>query len=75
LANCTYAMVIQWSEEDQLYIASLPEFGPGAKTHGATYEDAARQGQDALESLIEAYQADGQVLPEPIRFGSAIPAP
>ena len=57
-----------------MFIASLPEFGPYCKTHGATYEEAARQGQEVLESLIEAYQADGQALPEPIRFGSAIPA-
>ncbi len=73
--SCKYSMVIQWSDEDQVFIASLPEFGPYCKTHGATYEEAARQGQDALESLIESYEADGQPLPEPIRFGTPVPAP
>src|SRR5438093_7862525 len=34
-----YSMVIQWSDEDEAYIVSLPEFG-GCKTHGATYQEA-----------------------------------
>jgi predicted RNase H-like HicB family nuclease len=66
--SCRYSMVIQWSDEDQAYIVSLPEF-QGCLTHGASYEEAARQGQDALESLIETYQAEGRALPEPSLFG------
>jgi predicted RNase H-like HicB family nuclease len=65
--TCHYSMLIQWSDEDQVYIVTLPEFG-GCMTHGETYEDAARMGQEALESLIEADQADGRPLPEPQRF-------
>jgi predicted RNase H-like HicB family nuclease len=65
-------MLIQWSDEDQVFVVTLPEFH-GCKTHGASYEEAARQGTDALESLIEAYQADGRELPEPAKFGSPIP--
>jgi predicted RNase H-like HicB family nuclease len=66
-------MALQWSDEDQVFIASLLEFGPYCKTHWATYEEAARQGHDPLESLIDTYRVDGQALPEAIRFGSAIP--
>jgi predicted RNase H-like HicB family nuclease len=62
-----YSMLIQWSDEDQAYIVTLPEFG-GCMTHGETYVDAARIGQEALESLIEAYQADGRTLPDPQFF-------
>jgi antitoxin HicB len=65
--TCRYTMLIQWSDEDRAYITTLPEFG-GCMTHGETYEDAARMGQEALESLIEAYQADGRPLPEPQLF-------
>ena len=36
-----YSMIIQWSDEDQVYIVHLPEFGPYAQTHGSTYEEAA----------------------------------
>jgi predicted RNase H-like HicB family nuclease len=45
-------MIIQWSDEDQAYVVSLPEWG-GAKTHGATYEEAARHAQEVLEMLME----------------------
>ena len=59
-----YSMLIQWSDEDGAFVVTLPEFD-GNKTHGATYEEAARNGREALESLIEAYQAEGWPLPEP----------
>jgi predicted RNase H-like HicB family nuclease len=59
-------MVIQWSDEDQKFIVSLPEFGPYAHTHGDTYEEALRNGQDVLELLVEDYQARNQILPNPL---------
>jgi predicted RNase H-like HicB family nuclease len=65
-------MSIQWSDQDQAYVVSLPEFGPYACTDGATYEEAAKHGVEALESLIESYQADGLALPEPAKFNSAV---
>ena len=37
-------MVIQWSDEDRAYMASIPVF-PGNFTHGETYEEAVKQGQ------------------------------
>jgi predicted RNase H-like HicB family nuclease len=64
-------MVIQWSDEDQVYIVTLPEFG-GCKTHGETYEKAARSGREVLEMLIEHAHEDGEALPEPIKFGSPV---
>jgi antitoxin HicB len=68
--NGRYSMLIQWSDEDQVYVVTLPEFD-GNKTHGATYEEAARMGQEALESLVEAYQAEGWPLPAPQLFESS----
>ncbi len=65
-----YTMVIQWSDEDQLYVVSLPEFGPFAKTHGATYAKAAASGVEAIESLIMAYEGSGEELPMPLKFGN-----
>jgi antitoxin HicB len=60
-------MLIQWSDEDEAYIVTLPEFG-SCKTHGATYEDAAKNGREVLELLIESGLADGEELPEPDKF-------
>jgi predicted RNase H-like HicB family nuclease len=61
-----YQMIIQWSEEDDCFLVSLPDF-PGQKwrTHGETYEEAVANGKEALESLIISYEADGETLPEP----------
>ena len=56
-----YSILIQWSDEDQCYIVSLPEFGKYAKTHGNTYEEALKNAQEVLELLIE----DRSNLPQP----------
>jgi predicted RNase H-like HicB family nuclease len=64
-------MNIAWSDEDQAYIVSLPEF-PGQHTHGATYEEAFTQGLDLLETWIAIYQEDGKPLPQPQVFVSAV---
>ena len=51
-----YAIIIQWSDEDNAYIATLPEWG-NAHTHGASYEEAARMAEEALDLLLEGEQS------------------
>ncbi|HEY7974609.1 MAG TPA: type II toxin-antitoxin system HicB family antitoxin [Ktedonobacterales bacterium] len=70
-----YTMLIRWSAEDDAYVVSLPEwryksFGE-IVTHGATYEEAARNGQEALDLLIEDALARGEPLPEPHLYAAA----
>lgn len=52
-----YTRVIEWSEEDQLYLGSLPELLFGHCTHGTTAEEVNRNLDEceemALESLSE----------------------
>lgn len=63
-----YQMHIHWSDEDDCYLVHLPEFDQGGqfwRTHGQTYEEAAKNGEEVLELLIENYQAQDQPLPEP----------
>ena len=48
-----YSILIQWSDKDECYIASLPEFGVHANTHGETYEEALRNAKEVLGLLIE----------------------
>lgn len=62
-----YSMVIAWSDEDQVYIVRLPEFD-NAKTHGSTYESAAKQGRTLIESFLIWHKQDGEPLPEPQVF-------
>lgn len=59
-----YSMVIGWSEEDQTYLVTVPEL-PGCRTHGASYEEAAQQGRDAIVSWISACKASGHPIPPP----------
>jgi predicted RNase H-like HicB family nuclease len=63
-----YSMMINWSDEEQVYIVCLPEFGVGAKTHGRTYAEAARMGQELIESLIDIAEEDGAQPPPPLLF-------
>ncbi|MBF2056617.1 MAG: type II toxin-antitoxin system HicB family antitoxin [Cyanobacterium sp. T60_A2020_053] len=63
--NHKYSILIQWFDDDQKYIVSLPEFGPYAHTHGNTYEEALKNGQEVLELLIEDYQEKNKPLPKP----------
>lgn len=61
-----YQMVIQWSDEDDCFLVGFPDFpGQQWRTHGETYEEAVAQGIEALESLVMAYEASGETLPEP----------
>ncbi len=62
-----YSMVIQWSDEDDVYIVTVPEL-PGCRTHGETYEEAIQQGKDAIESWIDANKYWGRPIPEPQKF-------
>ncbi|PSB00475.1 type II toxin-antitoxin system HicB family antitoxin [Merismopedia glauca] len=67
-----YQMAIQWSEEDNCFLVGFPDFpGQQWRTHGETYEEAVNQGIEALESLVMAYEASGERLPEPSQIGAA----
>lgn len=70
-----YSMMIEWSDEDQCYIVSLPEWGPYARTHGHTYAEAVRMGEEALDLLVSSALEENTPLPSPRRFsGINIPA-
>jgi antitoxin HicB len=59
-----YSMIIQWSDEDNAYIVTVPEL-PGCKTHGETYEEVVQQGQDAIASWIMVAKELGRPVPPP----------
>ncbi len=72
--NHHYSVVIRWSDEDQLYLVVLPEFGSDPQTHGTTYDEAIKNAQEVIELLVETYQAEGWKLPEPKTHSSTVPA-
>lgn len=58
-----YSIVIQWSERDSCYVASLPEWD-NQNTHGESYEAALANARKTLTSLIESALAEGKSLPK-----------
>ncbi len=66
-----YSMIIEWSDEDDAYIVSLPEWGDLVHTHGATYAEAVAMGEDLLAALIASRQQHGEPLPPPRAFAHA----
>lgn len=62
--NLHYSMHIQWSEEDQVYIVTVPEL-PGCKTHGDTYKKAVKNAKEVLELFVEDARRSGESLPAP----------
>ncbi|NMG57178.1 type II toxin-antitoxin system HicB family antitoxin [Geitlerinema sp. P-1104] len=64
--NLKYRIMVQWSDDDNCFLVGFPDFpGQEWRTHGETYEEALRNGTEALESLVMAYQSMGEPLPEP----------
>jgi len=59
-----YSLIIAWSEPDQAFIVRVPEL-VGCVTHGATYEEAATQAQDAIAAWIDGETAMGRPIPRP----------
>ena len=48
-----FSVFVQWSEDDQCYLAFLSEVGPYAKTHGDTCEEALENAKEAMALLLE----------------------
>ncbi|MEL6911422.1 MAG: type II toxin-antitoxin system HicB family antitoxin [Cyanobacteria bacterium J06643_13] len=62
--NRNYTVIIQWSDEDNCFIASLPEWGDFCHTHGKTYAEALKNAEEVLDLLIESALEEGKMLPE-----------
>jgi predicted RNase H-like HicB family nuclease len=63
-----YTMLIEWSEEDQIYIVTLPEFGEFVKTHGSTYVEAVQNGEEVLEMILEDLERENLPAPQPQHY-------
>ncbi|MBF2025340.1 MAG: type II toxin-antitoxin system HicB family antitoxin [Oscillatoriales cyanobacterium C42_A2020_001] len=67
--NYRYSLTIQWSEEDQLYLVTIPEFSAIAmqpSTYGKTYEEAIANAQEAIAGYLDYCQEEGIVPPAPV---------
>jgi predicted RNase H-like HicB family nuclease len=67
-------MVIQWSDEDQLFLVTIPEFADRIVMpciHGKTREEAILNDEEVIEMYLEAWQAEGESIPEPSTLQTA----
>ena len=63
-----YSMIVQWSDEDQLFLVTIPEFADRVVmpcTHGKTRAEAILKGEEVIEMYLEAWLAEGESIPEP----------
>ncbi len=59
-----YEIIIFWSEEDQAFVADVPEL-PGCMSHGDSQETALKNAQDAIALWIDTAVEDGRAVPQP----------
>lgn len=59
-----YEINLYWSEEDQAFIAEVPEL-PGCAADGETYQEALQNVEFIMQEWIETAQELGRSIPEP----------
>jgi len=59
-----YEIIIYWSNEDEAFVAEVPELA-GCAAHGSTQEEALRNVNDAIHLWIDTAKEFGDPVPEP----------
>jgi predicted RNase H-like HicB family nuclease len=59
-----YEMIIYWSDEDDAFIAEVPEL-PGCAADGRTYKEAVANAETIIKEWIETAQELGRPVPQP----------
>lgn len=59
-----YEVILYWSEEDQAFIAEVPEL-PGFAADGETYREALANVEAVVQEWIETAKGLGRPIPQP----------
>jgi predicted RNase H-like HicB family nuclease len=59
-----YEIIIYWSNEDQAFVAEVPEL-PGCTAHGSTHEESLANAKAAMQLWIDTANEFGDPIPEP----------
>ena len=59
-----YEIILYWSEEDDAYIAEVPEL-PGCAADGASYSEAIRNAEVVIDEWVATAMEVGRPVPEP----------
>jgi predicted RNase H-like HicB family nuclease len=60
-----YELIIYWSNDDNAFIAEVPEL-PGCAADGATYKEAIKNVEVVIAEWIETAKDLGREVPEPM---------
>ena len=64
MSDPRYEIILYWSNEDQAFIAEVPEL-PGCAADGSTYQEALTAVEVAVREWIETARELGREIPEP----------
>ncbi|MCP4630963.1 MAG: type II toxin-antitoxin system HicB family antitoxin [bacterium] len=59
-----YEIIIYWSDEDQAYIAEVPEL-PGCMADGLTYQETISNAETIIAEWIETAKEINRPIPKP----------
>ena len=59
-----YEIILYWSNEDQVFVAEVPEL-PGCIAHGSTQEAALASANEAIQLWVDTAREFGDPVPEP----------
>ena len=62
--NWKYEVIIYWSNDDEAFVADVPEL-PGCVAHGATQSEALANTNSAIDLWLTTAQELGRTVPEP----------
>jgi predicted RNase H-like HicB family nuclease len=59
-----YEVIIYWSDEDDAFVAEVPELA-GCMADGATYQEALANAEVIIQEWLETARELGRPIPEP----------
>ncbi|MCX5824999.1 MAG: type II toxin-antitoxin system HicB family antitoxin [Deltaproteobacteria bacterium] len=65
-----HSVMINWSEQDQVFIATVPEI-ENLNAFGSTPEEALRELEGAKELILKVMAEDGESIPSPTTYASS----
>lgn len=63
-SSARYAKIVEWSEQDQVFVGSCPGLFYGG-CHGADEQEVFAELCQIVAETIESYRVQGKTLPEP----------
>lgn len=63
-SKCKYEIIIYWSDEDQAYIADVPEL-PGCAADGSTYKQALANVEVVIQEWTDTAKELNRPIPQP----------